>query len=95
LVTWVEVTESSFRWVHGAAAFRESRAGATRGFCRECGTQLTFEDERDRGIVDITAGSLDDPGGLSPEDHVWFDRHLPWICAEDGLPRFRRRKSDG
>lgn len=95
LVTWTQVPTDRFRWVAGEPGRYASRAGVERTFCRGCGTQLTFVDSEDDNILDITAGSLDDPDRLQPEDHVWCDRRIRWMPDADGLPRYARSRFDG
>ena len=47
-----------------------------RGFCRDCGTPLTFEYlARDRICVSI--GSLDDPARVTPEIRWGVESELP------------------
>jgi hypothetical protein len=31
---------------------------------------------------------------LSPEDHVWSDRMVPWLKISDGLPQYNRGRFD-
>lgn len=66
---------------------------AHRGFCRECGTPLTFEFSDDASThMDLTVGSFDQPGRFRPTSHfaiesrheAWLDTsHLPGKRSED------------
>lgn len=38
--------------------------------------------------VQVTVGSLDDPGIVQPEDHVWTRSQIAWFDIRDELPRF-------
>jgi len=40
--------------------------------------------------VQVTLGSVDDPGAVQPQDHVWTRSRIPWFDIEDNLPRFSR-----
>jgi hypothetical protein len=40
--------------------------------------------------VQIALGSLDDPGIVQPEDHVWTRSQLHWFEIQDDLPRFTK-----
>jgi hypothetical protein len=53
----------SVRWEGGEPAFFRSSKIARRGFCRECGTPLSFEYLGSEEIH-LTVGSLDEPGSL-------------------------------
>ncbi len=48
-------------------------------FCPNCGTRIYHAPERNRAIVNIKPGTLDDPDGLVPVGHVWASRALPWL----------------
>jgi len=65
---------------------------AERGFCRECGTPLTFEFVKPGETMDLTVGSFDQPGRFVPRHHfgveslheAWIDTHaLRRIRSED------------
>jgi hypothetical protein len=65
-----------------------SSQAARRGFCAQCGTQISFTADYIPGLVDITIGSLDRPEALAPRFHYWDAKRLPWLSVCDDLPRF-------
>ncbi len=93
-VTWIEAERSNFDWLRGQPAEFSPRPGVTRSYCARCGSPLTYQNHESPDWIDVTACRLDDPSGLEPADHVWFDRKLPWVQVEDGLPRFGRSRRD-
>jgi len=93
-VTWVEFRASEFTIVSGAPSRYESRPQVTRQFCGQCGTQLTYQHADEPRAIDVTACSLDDVDAVSPEDHVWCDRMVPWVKLSDGLPRYKLGRFD-
>ena len=40
--------------------------------------------------VQVSLGSLDRPGNVTPDDHVWTRSQLPWLHIDDDLPRYPR-----
>ena len=76
------------RWEGGEPAFFRSSKIARRGFCRECGTPLSFEYLGSEEIH-LTVGSLDEPGRLRPVAHYGFESHVGTFFTDDGLPRSR------
>jgi hypothetical protein len=94
-VTWVEFPSSAFVWLSGSPSRYECRPQVFRLFCGACGTQLTYQRVGEPETIDATACSLDDPGAVTPDDHVWCDRMLPWVKISDGLPRYKFGRNDG
>jgi hypothetical protein len=66
------------------AIFRSSDA-VERGFCRDCGTPLTFrylaEDK-----IDVSIGSLDDPSIARPVIQYGIEARIEWVSELDELP---------
>jgi hypothetical protein len=76
------------RWESAEPAYFHSSNIAQRGFCRECGTPLSFAylgSEESH----LTVGSLDEPGRLRPVAHYGFESHVSSFFTDDGLPRSR------
>jgi hypothetical protein len=93
-VAWFTVPRAEFRLIQGAATRYRSSPQATRTFCPRCGTQLTFEEEDRPDDVDITTCSLDDPGKLPPQKHIFTRSKLAWVKLADGLPEYKASSSD-
>lgn len=94
-VSWFSVHRADFRVLHGEPRRFRSSDLATRSFCPDCGTPLTFEHDAAPGEIDVTICSLDDPERLAPLDQTWVERRLGWIAAAPALPEFRRGRSEG
>lgn len=89
-VAWLTVAAGNFRYTEGEPRTFASTAKGRRQFCAACGTQLVFFDgEVER---DITIASLDEPGQVPPQDHIWTMSQLSFVKLEDGLPRHRQRR---
>jgi hypothetical protein len=87
-VAWFSVRRSAFRLASGEPTRFRSSGSATRSFCPECGTQITFEfDGADE--IGVTTSSLDDPERVPPRDHTRTSSKLQWLRLADGLPQFR------
>ena len=83
----------SVRWESGEPAYFHSSKIARRGFCRECGTPISFE-YPGSGEIHLTVGSLDEPGRLRPVAHYGFESHVRPFFTDDGLPRTRIEDDD-
>lgn len=92
-VTWFSVQAGEFQLLQGTPARFASSSKAQRGFCSNCGTQLTFQLLARQDEIDITVCSLDRPDALVPEDHTWVSSRLPWVRICDGLPELPRTRA--
>jgi hypothetical protein len=73
------------RWTRGAPSVFKSSNMAERGFCRNCGTPLTYEFEGS-GRISVTINSLDDPEAMPPTRQYGMEGKVTWIEAIHALP---------
>jgi hypothetical protein len=59
----------------------------THTFCRICGSTLPRVD-RERDLVVIPAGSLDDDPGTRPREHIFVASKAPWYEITDRLAQY-------
>ena len=89
-LTHVHFPIDAFAWTAGTPTRYRSSAEAERGFCARCGSTLTMHESVLDDRVQVSLGSLDRPGDIRPDDHVWTESQLSWLKIDDGLPRFPR-----
>lgn len=94
-VAWFSVVLSDFDLISGTLANYRSSLHVTRGFCAECGTQLTYQHDNFPNDIDITLCSLDDPEAMRPDDHTFVHYRLSWMIPGDSLPEFQRSRAEG
>ena len=79
-------------WTKGEPGIFRSSEAVERGFCRDCGTPLTYRYlERDR--IRVSIGSLDEPGRVQPEIQYGIESRLAAFEMLHGLPG--ERTEDG
>ena len=86
VVAWFSVKLADFRLVQGELKRFVSSDHGERRFCADCGSQLLFDDYRYRDEIDITTASLDDPGPVRPQFHLYDRSRIEWVRFGDGLP---------
>ena len=69
---------AAFQLTRGSLAIFKSSQGVARGFCRDCGTPLTFDILADNQIS-VTLGSLDDPSAVPPLADCGTEGRMPWL----------------
>jgi hypothetical protein len=66
-----------------------SSPGAERGFCRVCGGNLFWRQDR-ADTTSIAAGTLDLPTGLKLAQHIFVDDKSDYYSIDDDLPKRRQ-----
>ena len=73
------------RFTRGAPAIFRSSNKVERGFCKDCGTPLTYAFEG-TGDISVTINSLDDPEAMPPTKQFGIESKVSWFDAIHGLP---------
>jgi hypothetical protein len=76
---------SNFRVTRGTLAHFMSSDDARRGFCRECGTPLTYE-ALSRPRIEVSIGSLDRHSEMRPLFNYGAEGMEPWLAEVITLP---------
>ncbi len=79
------VPVGSFEITRGTLAVFRSSDPTERGFCRDCGTPLTFR-HLDGGTINISLGSLDEPAKVPPARQYGLEGRLAWFSSLPALP---------
>ena len=59
-----------------------------RGFCPECGTQITSESEARAHLVIVRAGTLDDPQIARSSAVIWTKSAPNWAHIDPNVPHY-------
>jgi hypothetical protein len=78
----------------GQRKFYRSSKIASRGFCPDCGTQMSFESTRWPGEIHLYGASRDDPENFEPELHCHYAERLAWLHMADDLPKYATTAGD-
>jgi len=79
------VRSQDFAWTRGQPGLFKSSEAVERGFCRDCGTPLSFR-YVDSNRMLVSVGSLDEPAGVSPEIQYGIESRLPAFAILHDLP---------
>jgi len=74
--------------VTGALTRWQSTAGYERAFCPACGSRV-LGGEMDTDEVELSLGSLDEPGRIAPLYESWVVHREPWLRPLD-VPQNQR-----
>lgn len=90
VVAWATYDRDSLEVTRGEMHWHTSSPGVTRGVCSQCGTTISYENEKRPGDIDLTLNSLDDPSGPVLRAHIWTEDQQPWLQINDDLPIYKR-----
>ena len=76
---------ADFAWTRGAPGVFMSSPLVERGFCRDCGTPLSFR-YLDGDEMDVSIGSLDEPARARPAEQSGTESRLAWFSELHLLP---------
>ena len=85
IVSWFVILREQFTLLSGNPAAYRSSAHVVRGFCANCGTQLTYEHDSAPTTVELTTASLDRPAAITPTREIWLADKLPWVAVNQSL----------
>jgi hypothetical protein len=90
---WAGGPLDRFRLTRGTLSHFQSSADARRGFCRDCGTPLTYE-ALSRPRIEVTIGSLDRHAEMPPLHNVGTEAMAAWLAEIPHLPSTRTGEGD-
>lgn len=91
-VAWGVVEASGLVWTRGQPTEYRSSKYASRGFCNQCGTPLTFRRDGE-DTVDIALATLDHPEDFAPTMQYGPETRMPWFENLHDLPEAPRPAS--
>lgn len=77
------VTADALQWTRGQPAHFQSSNKVRRGFCRECGTPLTFEYANK---VDVAVATFDKAAEITPVIQMARGERLPFVDDIGDIP---------
>jgi hypothetical protein len=84
---------AAFAVTRGTLSVFKSSDEAERGFCRDCGTPLTFR-YIDRPRISVSIGSLDEPAKIPPQKQDGVESRLSWFATLAALPGDQTTEED-
>ena len=92
-VSWFVLPQSRFRWLQGSPTIFTSSPPVRRGFCSQCGTQLSYQHIDAPTEIELTTLSLDEPGEVRPTREIWLSERVPWVPVNPQIEHYSRESS--
>lgn len=93
VVAFIGVEISGFEWIGRPKGYASS-PGVIRSFCGTCGSPMAFQAEHYPGEIHVHAAQLVEPQAFSPDFHVHYREHLPWLSLSDDLKKYEGSADD-
>ena len=93
LGAWMDFKGEQVKWLTQQPKEYASSEHVRRGFCQECGSQISFRDLRYPEYLTLSISSLDEPNTISPNYHIYTDSKLSWLTISDELPKYSKNRS--
>jgi hypothetical protein len=87
-------SKAKLEWTKGEPAVFASSNLATRAYCRNCGTPLTFSYNQPEARIYVTIGSLDHPERAAIEIQYGVESKLPFVSFCEDVPGERTETTD-
>ncbi len=78
--------KSEFAWTEGEPGIFASSNLATRAYCRDCGTPLSFSFNMPEARFYVTIGSLDDPNAAPIIMQYGVEGRIDWVKFCEDVP---------
>jgi len=78
--------KAAFAWTKGEPKFFASSNLAKRGYCRDCGTPLSFSYDLPEARFYVTIGSMDDPGSAPIILQYGVESRIAWVKFCEDVP---------
>ena len=79
-------SRANLEWTRAKPALFASSYLAKRGFCRYCGTPLTFAYDAPEARIYVTVGSMDDPELAGIEIQYGLEAKVSWVKFCEDVP---------
>jgi hypothetical protein len=86
-VAWAVFDKAAFEWLGEEPTGYSSSAGIEWLHCAACGSLVAYRRSSRPEHMDITTGTLDDPGLYPPAVEIWLDHKIGWETLDPLLPR--------
>ena len=95
-MAFASIGNDDWAFTQGSAAVRMVKTSSFghRTFCGQCGTPLYVHVDHQPDTVDFSIVTLDKPGMIVPEFHIFWSSKVPWFNPGDDLPKHDRFRPD-
>nr|WP_283938318.1 GFA family protein [Sphingomonas brevis] len=89
-VAWAVFDAADFEWLAAEPADHISSPGIHWRYCPDCGSTVGYQRSERPNHMDVTTGTLDDPGRFPPDVEIWVGERIAWEPLHPDLPKRER-----
>ncbi len=90
MTTFFAVPRTAYTFTGRTPRAFASSEGVRRLFCGACGSPIAYEADKFAHEIHFYLATLEEPGEMLPQFHVFCEEQLPWLQIDDELPRHAR-----
>lgn len=76
---WAGFSDAAVEWRGETRASFDGAPGVRRGFCKSCGTPLSYQSDQWPGETHLLIGTFNDPSPFSPRSDYRIEERLAWV----------------
>lgn len=84
-MVWVAFKIENVKVIKGEISIYQSSANLQRGFCGNCGSNVSIHYDK---CFDIPLGAFENPDAIEITRHIWAKRALKHVSLDDNLPKY-------
>ena len=84
-ISWIIFAKENVKVTSGELSYFYSSENGRRGFCKDCGSTMSFHSPKN---FDIALGVMDSPEPFKASKHIWNKSRISHVYITDDLPRF-------
>ncbi|WP_417319658.1 GFA family protein [Emcibacter sp.] len=84
-ISWIIFPKDKVKVTRGELAHYHSSPDCKRGFCRDCGSTMSFQSPEN---FDLALGVMDNPEDFPADQHIWTKSQIHHVNLVDDLPRY-------
>lgn len=90
--TYIDVPLAQFSWLSKPSGYIQTGDNSGRGFCKECGTPLSFEDANEPELACMLVATLDDPSGILPTYEIYTKSRMDGVPIVEGAKQHETKE---
>lgn len=86
--TWLLYNNQSVSITKGDLSYFESNPNVMRGFCKKCGTDISWINKEKSKWIGLTLGTCKNQNQFKPSSDIWVRSKLEWVILDPKIDKY-------